>query len=308
MTRTSTFAITILIVVIAIFILTRPVSETRAALVSLPAINAVEYLSDTTRLNRWMVPFLGAPFQNGKISLEQDQLEITAHAGLKLGFRRTQSGNTFDFYISVLPHRDSTNSSYLILDYSIPRWKSLTSNRSMIRDARESLDSLKEYLGNPNKLYGFPIVPALVEDTAFLFASQMVPKDSFAVASKALFDMLIQEATRLDAGYNGVRICHFQNESNNKRSIYAGIGVTKRIETKEGDKVAYKLMPYQKNLLVIDYAGPYAGVPKAYDALNQFKLDYGYVTMAIPFHKYLDEGYGFSDSQFVKTRICLPVY
>jgi hypothetical protein len=308
MTRTSTIAIITLIIAIAIFTLTRPVSEKRAVPVRLPAINAVEYLSDTSRLNKWMVPFLATPFQNGKMSLEQDQLEITAHAGLKLGFRRTRSGNTFDFSISVLPHRDSTNSSYLILDYSIPRWKSLTSNRSMIRDARQSLDSLKEYLGNPNKLYGFPIIPALVEDTAFLFASRMVPKDSFVTASKALFDMLIQEATRLGAGYNGVRICHFQNESGNKQSIFAGIGVTKRIETKAGDKVAYKLMPYQKNLLVIDYAGPYAGVQHAYDALNQFKLDYGYETMAIPFHKYLDDGYGFSDSQFVRTRVCLPVF
>jgi hypothetical protein len=308
MTRTSIIAIISLIIAIAIFTLSRPVSETRTVAVNLPAINAVEYLSDTTRLNKWMVPFLAAPFKNGKISHEQDHLEISAHSGLKLGFRRTRSGNTFDFSISVLPHRDSTNSSYLILDYSVPRWKSLTSHRSMIKDARQSLDSLKDYLSNPNKLYGFPIIPALVEDTAFLFASRMVPKDSFATASKALFDMLIGEASRLEAGYNGVRICHFQNESNNQRSIFAGIGVTKRIETKDADKVAYKLMPYHKSLLVIDYAGPYAGVQKAYDALNQFKLDYGYETMAIPFHKYMDEGYGFSDSQFIRTRVCLPIF
>jgi hypothetical protein len=52
MTRTSIIAIISLIIAIAIFTLSRPVSETRTVAVNLPAINAVEYLSDTTRLNK----------------------------------------------------------------------------------------------------------------------------------------------------------------------------------------------------------------------------------------------------------------
>jgi effector-binding domain-containing protein len=170
------------------------------------------------------------------------------------------------------------------------------------------MDSLGTYLDNPSKLYGFDIKGTLVTDTSFLFASKKIRRADFAAESKALYNMLIDEAKKRDAGYNGVRIFHYTDEGDSSRMIYAGVGVTKRIDTKEGDKVSYKMMPYQRNLLVIDYNGKYGDVPKAYTALEKYRIDNRYVTMAIPFHKYLDSGYGFSDSQQVRLKVCYPVF
>lgn len=308
MTRKSALFAAILIAALAIFALIRPMAGTYAVLVRLPAINAVEYVSDNTRTREWMVPFRNAASQNQTLYQGHDSLKVLKHSGLSLTYERTQADNRFNFSISVIPHKDSAALSYYVLNCAAPRWRSLTTDRSLIREARQSLDSLKAFVSNPAKLYGFPIKPAMVEDTAFLFASRIVSADSFATASKAIFDMLIGQAAKKNAGYTGVRIFHFQNEGNGRRTIFAGVGVSKRIDSKLGDEAIYKLMPYQKNLLVIDYTGPYAGVQKAYDALHQFQVDNGYMTMAIPFHKYLDQGYGYSDSQFVRTRVCLPVF
>jgi hypothetical protein len=42
--------------------------------------------------------------------------------------------------------------------------------------------------------------------------------------------------------------------------------------------------------------------------MEQFKIDNRHVSMAIPFHKYLDEGYGFTEDQNVRVKVCYPVF
>jgi hypothetical protein len=70
----------------------------------------------------------------------------------------------------------------------------------------------------------------------------------------------------------------------------------------------FKMMPYGKNLLAVEYEGPYYNVMKINEALEEYRADNKMVIMAIPFHKYLSEGYGFTDSQVVKLQVFYPVY
>ena len=67
-------------------------------------------------------------------------------------------------------------------------------------------------------------------------------------------------------------------------------------------------MPFGKNLLVANYHGPYGEVHKAYTALENFKADHRLSSMAIPYQKFLQEGYDFSDDEIVQMKVYYPVF
>ncbi len=292
------------------FVVTRQTEETKIVKVDLPALKAMEYFSDTTNMNKWMVPFTENPtlFKNDKMVTGSDTLSLVKLSLLKVDFNRSTPGESFDFSVSVIPDKDSSFQSYFVLNYNTTKWSSMFGNNQFAKDAEASLDSLRTYLTNPDKLYGYKITRELVVDTSFLFASKKIHRKDFAAETKALYEMLIAEAEKRNAGYNGVRILHFKDSPDSIRTIYASIGITKRLETKDGEKVSYKLMPYQKNLLVLAFEGPYSEISNAYATLEKYRNDNQYTSMAIPFHKYLDSGYGFPESKWVKMKVCYPVF
>lgn len=295
------------VLALAAFFLTQDVESSYSRPVQLPAIKAMTYFSDTQKLRQWMVPFQQeSVFGQDRLMRGQDTLTILKLAAFRTDFRRSAREGSLDFSISVLPDKDSVFRSHFLLDYKLPRWKQIFGN-TFANDARASIDSLQAFLGNPEKLYGFAIRNEPVTDTSFFFAKKTIAKKDFAAETKALFDMLIAEANKRGAGYNGVRIFHFI-DNGDQRTIFASVGIRKDIETKEGDIVSLKKMPYQMNLLTLDYRGLYKDLPKAYQALEDYRSDFRFVTMAIPFHKYLDEGYGFSDSSMVHMKVTYPVY
>lgn len=293
----------LLILIGSYFLLNRRFEQTYSVIVELPVLKAVEYFGDTTRVGNWMIPFLGKEFDKGKLVREQDTLVMEGRTVFDISFKRGQ----FPFTISVLPDKDSANRSYFLLNYRTTILD-MFRNSQFADDARSSLDSLKQYINSPKKLYGYEVRGELVVDTAFLFSSTKILRADFAKESQALFEMLIAEANKRNAGYNGVRIFHFIDNDSLHRTIYAGVGIVNRVETKPEEKVQYKMMPYQRNLLVVDFEGEYDKITSAYTALEQFKADYRYVSMAIPFHKYLDPGFGFSGNQRVRMKVCYPVF
>jgi hypothetical protein len=195
-----------------------------------------------------------------------------------------------------------------VLSYTTTPWKKLTVKNPLVAETFKNMDAFKDYMENPLNVYGYDIRDMLVEDTSFLFASRTIPSEKFAPESKSLFDMLITEAQKRNAEYNGVRIFHFQDNGNGTTSLFAGVGVNRRVYTKKNDNVSYKMMPYKLNLLVADFEGPYKDIQKVYEAMEAYKEDHKLYSMAIPFHKYISEGYGFADTQIVKMRVSFPVY
>ena len=304
------FFLLVLVVVIFVFFgfaLTQKTEQSYTVKVDLPAMKALEYFSDTSKISHWMVPFTReAIYKDDKLILGQDTLVILRLSAYSIDFRRTNHDGSLDFTMTVVPDKDSASQSYFHLTYILPRWKNIAGS-NLGTDAKSSLDSLKQFLSNPVKLYGFKINPGHVTDTTFLFAKKTIDKKDFAPESKALFDMLIKEAGKRGVVYTGVRIFHFQ-DNGDKRTIFASIGINKSIVTKETDSVSLKKMPYNLNLLTIDYNGTYKDIAQAYQAMYDYKTDNRYVTMAIPFQKYLDPGYGYSDSDQVHILLCYPVF
>jgi len=67
-------------------------------------------------------------------------------------------------------------------------------------------------------------------------------------------------------------------------------------------------MPVGKNLLEASYQGPFGEAHKAYRALESFKTDHNLSSMAIPFQKFLSDGYDFADDQTVQLKVYYPIF
>ena len=287
--------------------------ETYSVEVPFALIKAVDHFRDPHKMSKWMQPFASVKedklvINPQEIILGKDTLQILQNGFIDLRFRRSDGKDTFGYSIDADAEVNQPNITRFTLSYNTTPWKKLTEKNPLVQESFRNLDAFAAYMKDPVKVYGYNIREVLVTDTSFLFSSRTVPSSKFASESKALFDMLIAEAKKRDAGYNGVRIFNWQDVGDGTTSLFAGIGVTKRINTNDSDVITYKMMPYQKKLLVADFEGPYKDVMKVYAAMEEYKEDNKRVSMAIPFHKYLSDGYGFADTQVVKMRISFPVF
>jgi hypothetical protein len=171
-----------------------------------------------------------------------------------------------------------------------------------------SVRQLSDSLSSTSYVYGYNIKETTVTDSSFLFQQKVVNRTEEQVATQQLFDELLAYAAKRGAGYNGVRIFYSQTMPDNRVALLGSIGVNIYTPTRPDENIQYKMMPYGKKLLIMDYEGPYGKTKELYSVLEEFKRNNNLVSMAIPFQKFLSEGYGFADSQVVKTRISYPVF
>jgi len=276
-------------------------------------IKAEDHFRDPHKMSKWMQPFASVKedkltINPQEIILGKDTLQILQNGFIDMRLRRADGKDTFGYSIDADAEVDQPNLTRFTLSYNTTPWKKLTEKNPLVQESFRNMDAFAAYMKDPVKVYGYNIREVLVTDTSFLFASRTIPASKFASETKSLFDMLIAEAKKRDAGYNGVRIFNWQDMGDGTTSLFAGVGVTKRVDTNDNDIISYKMMPYQKKLLVADFEGPYKDVMKVYAAMEEYKEDNKRVSMAIPFHKYISDGYGFADSQVVKMRVSFPVF
>jgi effector-binding domain-containing protein len=281
--------------------------------VPFPITNAMDHMRDTRKISRWMEPF--ATDKNNKLivmpqsmALGKDSLQIINQGFIDMVFRRTNGSNFLVYSIQANVPANNAAKTNFILSFTTTPWKKYIMKNPLAAEATRNMDAFSDYMKNPVRVYGYDIREILVTDTSFLFASRTVPEEKFTAETKSLFDMLILEASKRNAGYNGVRIFHSQLNGDGTISLFAGVGVTKMVFTSETDIVSFKIMPAKKKLLVADYEGPYKDIHKVYEAMELYKGDNKRISMAIPFEKYISDGYGFADTQVVKMRVSFPVF
>lgn len=277
------------------------------------ALKAAEHMMDPVRVAKWMEPFASADpsdlrFTPQSVSYGPDTLVILRETAVDIKYKRSTGSKSRYFLISVEPGADKRHSSNFKLSYITSLLNKWRGGDPLEKEMRKNLQNLGRYMGDPVSIYGFDIKRITVTDTTFLFTSKVIDPKMFVIESKGIFDLLINEAKKRNVSYNGVRIFHTEQSGKDERVIYAGIGISRSVETSADDAVRCKKMPFGHNLLSVDYEGPYYNLGKIYQAMDDYRADNGMTSMAIPFHKYLTDGYGFTDSQTVKLRVCYPVY
>lgn len=256
-----------------------------------------EQLRSKAQVQRWYLSSSGG----------SDSLSVSEQTPFSARIKAQYQGKEKYFHFSINGDTLNAQRSTVTLRYENTRFNQWFGKDPLIHDARKSLQNLKAYMEDSKRFYGYEIQLVKVEDTAFLFKSVTVPLSMKREATRKLFDELIAYAASQEAGYNGVRIFYsLKGEKDIK--LFASIGVTKAMDPAPTTGIEYKKMPLGKNLLVASYQGSLSEVDKAYQAMDRFKSDHNFTSMAIPFQKILSDGYDFSDEQVVQLKIYSPVF
>lgn len=275
-----------------------------------------EQVTYPANIIKWYMPFARIDTTQAKINIttkrieaNSDFLEITSQSIAGAGIITGNNKSRKVFLLTIIPDIADKMKCDVRLSYNTTFFNKLFGNGSTLeKDALKSLENLKAYMEDTKKLYGFQIERETVVDTAFVFSRRTVPVKERQSATKKLFEDLISYAEKNNLGYTGTRIFYSMKNSNGTITLYASAGISKSFENKIGNLYEYKAMPAGKNLLVAQYQGTFAGVYKAYIALDQYRTDYLFTTMAIPYQKFMNDGYDFADDQVVQMKVYCPIF
>jgi hypothetical protein len=277
-----------------------------------------EQLNNPRQIVKWYSPFSANDSlkqalqtqQVKQISLDNHSLEVTSFNTISSIIRASYGNTHKEFLFAATSDPAVMESCRVTLTYKstlFNKWFN-TKSKELVKNATKSLENLKDFMEDTRQFYGYQIEQTIVADTSFIFLSTTVPMAEKRKATKTLFDRLITYSEKKNAGYNGTRIFYSMPYSNGQIMLFASIGVTNRIDIPESDEIQYKKMPFGKNLLMATYQGPYGEVSKVYAALENFKSDHKLSSMAIPYQKFLSEGYDFSDEQIVQMKVYYPIF
>ena len=276
---------------------------------SVPVIH--REISSLSKIARWFLPFASADTNSNKIKqerLEQENisLTITSIIGYSAQYKIAENKNSKPILFSVMP--DTGHYSKVTVSYSSTLWQKIFNTNKIIRHTEKSLESLKDYIGDTKKMYGYEVEMTSVTDTAFLFSTKVVSKQEKKAAFKNLYKSLIKFAEAKNLGYNGVRIFYMLPYGKDSIHLFTSIGITSTENVPFTGPFILKRMPYMGRLLMSYYQGSFGNAIAPLNALAQYETDNDMNSMAIPFIKLITEGIEFDDSQIIQARALYPVY
>ncbi len=275
---------------------------------------SAEQFNAVKNLVKWYIPF--TPTDTAGITNKDDkQMVSSGDHGAELSnismfsavVNANHKNNKKAFTFSAITDSLDPSSSVISLTYRTTLFNKWFAKSVLEKNAEKSLENLKDFMTDTRRFYGFEIAVVPVEDTAFLFSRVTVPVAERKSATIKIYEKLIAYAESKKAGYNGTRI-YYTLRSGNEITIFASIGVTNEIEIPANSDIEYKRMPFGKNLLMANYQGPFGESGRAFKALEAFKADHSMTSMAIPFQKFMSDGYDFDDDQMVQLKVYYPVF
>jgi hypothetical protein len=286
--------ILVLISVVALMLVVMPNRQEVVVKVPLPLERVMQEFEQDSMRNQWYTPANGIPYS------------LTKANPFEFVFVHAVDQDSLPLHVVVSPDTSDSKITKIVYRYESQSFSS--KQNELKKNLGNSLEQLGELLKSNRYVYGYNIELTTVVDSSFLFLSKVVKADKEAEEAKKIFDELIAYAKLRNADYNGVRIYYTQKQGPDRLAIYASIGVNTYTPTAPSDPIQYKMMPYGKKLLVMDVEVPFGKTKDLFSVLEQYKQHHTLVSMAIPFQKFLSPGYGFADSQVVKTRISYPVF
>lgn len=306
------------ILVAALIVYTCFVTKTYEKEVSVPYTmqKAGEQLYQLDNVIKWVPPFsytdslktLKGLRKTKTILINGVRITIISSSAISSILEFQKGNQTKQFLFSAVPDTSNLTTCKVKLIYKATLLSQLLDKGGLIKNAAASLENLKSYMEDTRQFYGHEIKQSTVADTSFLFKSVTVPVEEKRTATKQLFEELIAYANAKKSEYNGTRIFYSTPYGSDKIMLFASIGVSKEVITGANEHIQYKRMPFGKNLLEASYQGPYKDVTAVYEALEAFKADHSFTSMAIPYQKFLSDGYDFADDQVVQMKIYYPIF
>jgi hypothetical protein len=277
---------------------------------SVPVIH--REISSLNKIAKWFLPFAAADTNSIKIikqqglEYENSSLKITNIIGYSAQYKVTENKNSAAILFNVMP--DTAHYSKVTASYTATLCQEIFNSNKIIQQTEKSLESLKDYVTDAKRMYGYDVEMTSVTDTAFLFSSKIVPMKDKKAAFKNLYESLIKFAEAKYLGYNGVRIFYMLPYGKDSIHLFTSIGITNTGNVPITGPFLLKNMPYMGKLLMSYYQGSFANSIAPLNALAKYETDYDMKSMAIPFIKLITEGIEFDDSQIIQAKALYPVY
>lgn len=306
--------LTILLAAGAFFITFIPQIYEKEVTVPYTMLKTGEQLSSTANVVKWYLPFAHDemtkknPIGKKEIRPSYHMVKVTDVTSISAVLVASWKKKQKQFHFTAISDSGDMSSSKIKLTYKSTLLNKWIDKGKLISNAQKSLENLKAYMEDTRQFYGYQIEQTTVTDTSFIFISATVPLTEKRAVTKKLFEQLITYSKQKNAGYTGTRIFYTVPYGKDQIMLFASIGVSSRVETKPGEQIQYKRMPWGKNLLMASYQGQYKDISKVFTALEKFKSDHNLSSMAIPYQKFLSDGYDFADDQIVQMKVYYPIF
>jgi effector-binding domain-containing protein len=216
--------------------------------------------------------------------------------------------NARPVYHSLYAFSDSLGTSTNILwvkNVSPFEWikEKINSSGEVVAD----LNSLKNFMEDPNQYYGFPIRVQFIPDSIIITKNAVTSKNDRTKTLAKLYNSIKEYAAsnNIQINPNNPRVANYYNLNNDSVKITAGIPVSKKAPEK--NDITYMEIPQHGRALVGYYEGDYAGLKKLYTAINKYYVDKRLQSVAAPYEKYLTNPQSAQDSLHMKIEIYYPV-
>ncbi len=299
----------------ALYFLSAPKISEKMVEVNYPVNITMDQLRTPEKIAGWLKPFAGnknTRFQKTDsatfISLNDYKAFVASSSYYKTEIVAGEGKNEKTYLLLVVPDSTSFFKSKVKLAYERSLFEIWIKNNDFDKYMDESLENFKSYMQSSKQLYGYDIKEIKVVDTLFLYRKRKVKNTDISVATNDMYTELIDFANKRKADYRGVRLYHAERSGGDSITVSAAIGINKKIGETGSNDIYIKQMPYQHNLLAVNYTGTLSSVQHVYAALDRYREDHEKTSMAIPFAKIISEGKSFNDTQQVHMLVCMPVY
>lgn len=298
---TKKFALVLLLLIsLAICLsLLMKTTQTRAWKIGLSFNRTLSVLQDSTRFNYWLTDTT----RKSNIVVKQ------VHTNPLIAAFNLIGNNTEQFvYWTASPVADNMYFSTITLHYKTNWWNRIFKSNPLQRYAHTASEKLVAYIENVNAFYGYPIETTTVSDSTYLYGSSTAANASTYFKVAELFNRLKEYANKRAAGFTGKAILNIERISKDSVIIKASIGISNPSAVAESGSFMVKRMPYGKNLLKLSYEGPYNKVQDAINALERFRDDHNFNSMAIPYYDYPSSDSTIHGEDTVKIGVYYPVF
>ncbi len=299
----------------ALYFLSAPKISEKMVEINYPVNITMDQLRNPGKIAGWLKPFAGnkntriQKKDSANIILLNDYKAFVASSNYYKTEIVAGEGNSEKTYVFlVVPDSTSFFKSRVKLSYERSLFEIWIKNNDFDKYMDESLERFKSYMQSSKQLYGYDIKEIKVVDTLFLYRKRKVKINDAAAATNDMYAELINFANKQNTDYRGVRIYHAERSNGDSITISAAIAINRKIGETGSKEIYIKQMPYQHNLLAVDYTGTLSSVQNVYAAMDRYREDHEKTSMAIPFAKILSEERNFYEAQQVHMLVCMPVY
>lgn len=296
----------LVVLLIIVYFLPIPVSQSASVVVHGPYEKALERIITLNRWKTWWPDSANASvkgdtiFHTPETDYRLDRKEV-------LGLVLTERNKSVYNLVSVTPADYDTVCTL--------HWKKVSYLRTALSDKirsffnsrnytmQELLQHIKENLEDPLKYYGFAISIEPIKDTFMLVKNIYCTKANLQNCIRNIYSLLRQHLDSVHYNDRVERMLYIDSAYRDSVMVMAGFSITKRVDAQP--PLRMMTMP-KAHIVVGDYEGDYKNIQLIHTAIKAYMKDHDIEPVAVEYEKMVSDPRTSQDSMHVKVRVYHP--